>query len=73
MARPALDSVGCAVDRVKMAIYTQFAAMGLPCPITGHPNTGRFAGGDEQSGGGGGGQQQQSEGSGGGVARAAAS
>lgn len=32
-----------------MAIYTQFSAWGLPCPITGHPNSGRFADG---SGGG---------------------
>ena len=33
--RPALDNVGSAVDRCKMAIYTSFAAAGLPCPITG--------------------------------------
>ena len=33
--RPALDSVGSAVDRCKMAIYTAFAAYGLPCPVTG--------------------------------------
>jgi hypothetical protein len=31
-----------------MAIYTQFAAWGLPCPITGHPNSGRFAGEQQQ-------------------------
>jgi cytochrome c heme-lyase len=35
VARPALDSMDAALDRVKMSIYTQFAAWGLPCPITG--------------------------------------
>ena len=39
--RPALDSVGSAVDRVKMVIYTSFAAAGLPCPVTGK-NSGHF-------------------------------
>jgi hypothetical protein len=45
-----------------MSIYTQFAAWGLPCPISGHPNSGRFAGssdsgsaGEAGSSGGGGG------------------
>lgn len=33
--RPALDSPGAALDRVKMNIYTKFAEWGLPCPITG--------------------------------------
>lgn len=37
--RPALDSPGAALDRVKMFIYTNFAKWGLPCPITGHPST----------------------------------
>ena len=41
--RPALDSVGSAVDRVKMVIYTTFAAAGLPCPVTGK-GSGRFGG-----------------------------
>jgi hypothetical protein len=35
VTRPALDSFGAALDRAKMAIYTQFAEWGLPCPITG--------------------------------------
>ncbi len=35
VARPALDSIESAVDRVKMAVYTRFAEWGLPCPITG--------------------------------------
>jgi cytochrome c heme-lyase len=35
--RPALDSPGAALDRVKMQIYTAFAAAGLPCPVTGAP------------------------------------
>ena len=39
--RPALDSVGSAVDRIKIVIYTSFAAAGLPCPVTGK-NSGRF-------------------------------
>ncbi|KAF8071218.1 TIF3A1 [Scenedesmus sp. PABB004] len=42
VARPALDSAEAALDRAKMAIYTRFAAWGLPCPVTGHA-TGRFA------------------------------
>lgn len=70
VARPALDSVGSALDRAKMAIYTQFAAWGLPCPITGHPNSGRF-GGEEQSAAGAAaaaqGQQQQGAVGGGGA------
>ena len=36
VARPALDSFGSALDRVKMNIYLKFAEWGLPCPITGH-------------------------------------
>ena len=36
VARPALDSFGSALDRVKMNIYLKFAQWGLPCPITGH-------------------------------------
>lgn len=39
--RPALDSVGSAVDRIKMVIYTSFAAAGLPCPVTGR-SSGQF-------------------------------
>uniref|UniRef100_A0A061RAZ0 Holocytochrome c-type synthase n=1 Tax=Tetraselmis sp. GSL018 TaxID=582737 RepID=A0A061RAZ0_9CHLO len=35
-ARPAVDSLEAAVDRVKMAIYTKFAEYGWPCPVTGH-------------------------------------
>ena len=35
VTRPALDSVESALDRMKYNIYTQFAAWGLPCPITG--------------------------------------
>lgn len=50
VARPALDSVGSTLDRAKMAVYTRFAAWGLPCPITGHPNSGRFAGQQQQEG-----------------------
>jgi hypothetical protein len=38
-----------------MAIYTKFAAWGLPCPITGHPNSGKFGGEQQQQAGGGGG------------------
>lgn len=38
VARPALDSFESALDRAKMAIYVQFAAWGLPCPISGHAN-----------------------------------
>ena len=45
--RPALDNVGSAVDRCKMAIYTSFAAAGLPCPITG--KSGRHFGKQELS------------------------
>ena len=33
--RPAVDSFDSLLDRVKMSIYTNFAAWGLPCPITG--------------------------------------
>jgi cytochrome c heme-lyase len=39
VTRPALDSAEAALDRVKMAIYTQFAKYGLPCPITGHSSS----------------------------------
>ncbi|GLI58540.1 hypothetical protein VaNZ11_000282 [Volvox africanus] len=39
VARPALDSFGSALDRVKMNIYLRFAEWGLPCPITGHSGT----------------------------------
>jgi len=35
VTRPALDSFEAALDRAKMAIYTQFADWGLPCPVTG--------------------------------------
>jgi cytochrome c heme-lyase len=35
--RPALDSPGAALDRIKMGVYTAFAAAGLPCPVTGAP------------------------------------
>ncbi|KAG2439316.1 hypothetical protein HXX76_004675 [Chlamydomonas incerta] len=35
VARPAVDSVEAALDRVKMNIYLKFAEWGLPCPITG--------------------------------------
>lgn len=34
--RPALDSPGAALDRVKMFIYEKCAEYGLPCPVTGH-------------------------------------
>lgn len=37
--RPAIDSPGAALDRVKMWIYENFAQYGLPCPVTGHPPT----------------------------------
>ncbi|KAL4437476.1 hypothetical protein ABPG77_003457 [Micractinium sp. CCAP 211/92] len=37
--RPALDSPGAALDRVKMWIYENFAQYGLPCPVTGHPSS----------------------------------
>ena len=36
VVRPALDSPGACLDRVKMSIYTTCAAYGIPCPITGH-------------------------------------
>ncbi|PNH04023.1 Cytochrome c-type heme lyase [Tetrabaena socialis] len=36
VARPAVDTVDSALDRVKMNIYLKFAEWGLPCPITGH-------------------------------------
>jgi len=39
IARPALDSVESALDRVKMSIYERFAEWGLPCPISGHEPT----------------------------------
>ncbi|GBF89496.1 cytochrome c heme lyase [Raphidocelis subcapitata] len=55
VTRPALDSPGAALDRMKMAVYAQFAAWGLPCPITGHPNSGKFGGGAAGEAG----QQQQ--------------
>jgi cytochrome c heme-lyase len=41
VTRPALDSVEAALDRLKFNIYGQFAAWGLPCPVTG--TAGRFA------------------------------
>lgn len=34
IVRPALDSPEAALDRLKMSIYTTFAANGLPCPVT---------------------------------------
>jgi cytochrome c heme-lyase len=52
VTRPALDSPGAALDRLKTAVYTQFAAWGLPCPITGHPNSGKFAQGAAAEAGG---------------------
>eukprot|EP00878_Enallax_costatus_P005158 GHUV01005421.1.p1 GENE.GHUV01005421.1~~GHUV01005421.1.p1 ORF type:complete len:292 (+),score=56.01 GHUV01005421.1:385-1260(+) len=42
VARPALDSVEAAVDRLRLSIYTQFAKWGLPCPISGHEPSGKF-------------------------------
>lgn len=39
VVRPALDSPGALLDRMKMQIYTTFAAYGLPCPITGHSSS----------------------------------
>ena len=36
-ARPAMDSVEAALDRVKMNMNLKFADWGLPCPITGEP------------------------------------
>mmetsp|Transcript_7683 Transcript_7683/g.16608 ORF Transcript_7683/g.16608 Transcript_7683/m.16608 type:complete len:279 (+) Transcript_7683:69-905(+) len=39
VARPALDSLDSALDRLKMNIYVKFAEWGLPCPISGHPGT----------------------------------
>ena len=33
-ARPAMDSLGAALDTLKMNIYTAFAAAGLPCPVS---------------------------------------
>jgi cytochrome c heme-lyase len=41
VTRPALDSAEAALDRLKMTIYSQFAAWGLPCPVTGQ--AGRLA------------------------------
>ena len=36
--RPALDSVGSAMDRLKMGIYVWCSRLGVPCPVTGmHP------------------------------------
>ncbi|KAI8101898.1 hypothetical protein M9434_006960 [Picochlorum sp. BPE23] len=35
VVRPALDSPGAALDRVKMQIYKTCAKYGVPCPITG--------------------------------------
>jgi cytochrome c heme-lyase len=35
VVRPAVDGPGAVLDRVKMGIYTSFAAWGLPCPVTG--------------------------------------
>jgi len=49
--RPALDGPGAALDRVKMAVYTTFAAWGLPCPVTGAP--GRIGGAASGEDGGG--------------------
>lgn len=40
--RPALDSPTAALDRIKMNIYTVFAQYGLPCPVSGHRNSGAF-------------------------------
>jgi cytochrome c heme-lyase len=36
VARPALDSVDAALDRLKVRVYRFCAAYGLPCPVTGH-------------------------------------
>lgn len=53
VVRPALDSPGAALDRMKMQIYKSFAAYGLPCPVTGHSSTPNTT--TTGSGGGGGG------------------
>ncbi len=37
VARPAMDTLESALDRLKMNIYVNFAKWGLPCPITGQP------------------------------------
>lgn len=34
VARPALDSVSSALDRLRMGVYVTFAKYGLPCPVT---------------------------------------
>jgi cytochrome c heme-lyase len=34
VVRPAADSVGNILDRIKMGIYVQFYAWGLPCPVS---------------------------------------
>ena len=58
--RPALDSPGAALDRVKMFVYEQCARYGLPCPVTGHASgkvaseMAEAAGGGSGSSGGGG-------------------
>jgi cytochrome c heme-lyase len=33
--RPAIDTPGAALDRLKMGVYRAFHAAGLPCPLTG--------------------------------------
>ena len=40
--RPALDSPGAALDRLKMLVYEKCAEHGLPCPVTGRAS-GRVA------------------------------
>mmetsp|Transcript_12208 Transcript_12208/g.36640 ORF Transcript_12208/g.36640 Transcript_12208/m.36640 type:complete len:294 (-) Transcript_12208:605-1486(-) len=45
--RPALDSPGALLDRVKMNIYIQCARWGVPCPLTGH--SGKFNGASNAS------------------------
>lgn len=55
VARPALDSAGACVDRLRAAVYERFARWGLPCPVTGHASAaaagGGKAGGDSGGGG----------------------
>jgi cytochrome c heme-lyase len=53
VVRPALDSPGAALDRLKMQIYTAFAAYGLPCPVSGESSSLARGSGEavQQSGG----------------------
>ena len=54
-ARPAVDNLDAALDRVRMRIYKTCARYGLPCPITGH------AGGAAAGAGAGAGAAQQQQ------------